>query len=111
MTGGTGVMDVDAFRDTLRGASQGKLNEHEIMTVARFYQVSSDKNLVCHKKAHIINSVHFLFYLFVQFKQDRSKEGTNPDQLVAIAQEQLRKANFEEFSKLADQCNHMDSSQ
>ena len=44
-------MDVDAFRDTLRGASQGKLNEHEIMTVARFYQVSSNMNLVCYKES------------------------------------------------------------
>ena len=41
ISGGTGVMDVNSFRDTLRGASQGNLNEHEIMTVARFYQASS----------------------------------------------------------------------
>ena len=40
VAGGSGVMGVDAFRDTIRGASQGQLNEHEIMTLARFYQVS-----------------------------------------------------------------------
>lgn len=40
IAGGDGMMDVNGFRDTLRGASQGRLNEHEIMTIARFYQVS-----------------------------------------------------------------------
>ena len=40
VAGGSGVMGVDAFRDTIRGASQGQLNEHEIMSLARFYQVS-----------------------------------------------------------------------
>ncbi len=40
ISGGSGVMGVDAFRDTIRGLTQGRLNEHEIMTLARHYQVN-----------------------------------------------------------------------
>lgn len=67
----------DQFRSLMQGLSEGRLTEHEIITIARFYQ-------------------------------DRKDDDVSVDTLLAIAQEQLRKANFENFSRVQEQCMHYD---
>ena len=75
-TSGTGTMNYEQFHATLKYL-KSNLSEHEIITVARFYQ-------------------------------DRRDEIMQKDTLVAIAQDQLRKAQFESFSFIEQQCEHYD---
>jgi len=75
-TSGTGTMNYEQFHATLKFL-KSNLSEHEIITVARFYQ-------------------------------DRRNEELQKDTLVAIAQDQLRKAQFEGFSFIQQQCEHYD---
>lgn len=52
-------------------------------------------------KAHEVMTV-------ARYFQDRKDDGVDMETLIAVAQEQLRKANFENFSKVADHCIHYD---
>ena len=75
---GGGVVQYDQFRSLLQQLCNGALLEHEIMTIGRYY---------CNR-------------------QDESPIDANT--LVAVVQEQLRKHNYENFSKLAEGCMHHD---
>ena len=67
----------DEFRNIVLQMAQSQLTEHEIITIARYYQ-------------------------------DRQEDNTTAQQMVAMAQEQLRKANFDDFSALLEQCIKFD---
>lgn len=72
-----GCVSFDEFRRVLHGVLPGVLTEHEIITLARFYQ-------------------------------DRKDDALDVNTLIAVAQEQLRKNNFENFSRVQEQCIHYD---
>lgn len=76
--GGRTKMPYEQFHDLLLQVAPGLLSEHEIMTVARYY---------------------------MERKEDDSLDLTT---LIAITQEQLRKHNFEGFTKLNEQFVHHD---
>ena len=73
-----GTMPYEQFRCVLLEMTGFSLSEHEVMTVARAYQLASP---------------------------DCRMELPN---LISVAQEELRKANFEEFKKVLDQCQYYD---
>ena len=76
-TGGSGVMSYEAFQSALQRLAAGQLSDHEMISVARFYQ-------------------------------DRKDDRLGMETLVAVSQEQLRKVNYEGFSKILAQCEHYD---
>jgi len=63
----------DQFRSMIAGLAQGALSEHEIITLARYYQ-------------------------------DRKNDDTTGQEMIAMAQEQIRKANFDDFNGILQQC-------
>lgn len=67
----------EQFRDALKDIAKGQLSEHEIITLARYYQ-------------------------------DKKEDPVDVETLVAVAQDQLRKGDFENFSRIEDQCVHSD---
>ena len=67
----------DQFRSMIVAMTQGRLSEHEIITIARFYQ-------------------------------DRKDDNTSAQEMVAMAQEQLRKANFDQFPSILEHCIKFD---
>ena len=77
-TGGSNMMSYDSFRQFLQSLAGSALTEHEIISVARFYQ-------------------------------DRKDERLDLGTLLAIAQDQLRKVNYENFQQVLEQCIHYDS--
>ncbi|CAH1781543.1 unnamed protein product [Owenia fusiformis] len=79
-TSGSGNMSYEQFHDMLLQVAPGLLTEHEIMTIGRYYMEKKE--------------------------DDRLDINT----LIAITQEQLRKHNFEGFTKLNEQFMHHDNS-
>ncbi|XP_053560606.1 EF-hand domain-containing family member C2 [Bombina bombina] len=70
-------MQYETFRNLLVQISDGKLTEHEIMTVGRHYSI-------------------------------RENPEVDISVLLSVAQEQLKKKTFEDFSKLMDACVYND---
>ncbi len=52
--------------------------------------------------------LHLYWHYFPRFYQERSEDAVDADTLIAVAQEQLRKASFEDFVQLREQCAHYD---
>lgn len=77
MASGATSAQYDEFRNIVLRMAQSQLTEHEIITIARYYQ-------------------------------DRQEDDTTAQQMVAMAQEQLRKANFDDFSAMLEQCIKFD---
>ena len=77
MASGSTSTQYDEFRNIVLRMAQSQLTEHEIITIARYYQ-------------------------------DRQEDNTTAQQMVAMAQEQLRKANFDDFSAMLEQCIKFD---
>ena len=46
-----------------------------------------------------------------RYYQDRGEDALSTETVVGIVQEQLRKANFEAFNRIAEQCTHHDAEQ
>lgn len=75
---GAGIVNFEQFSSLLQQLCGNALTTHEIMTIARYYSNSKEEAQV------------------------------DVQTLVAVAQEQLRKHNFENFTKLAEGCMHHD---
>ncbi|ELU01034.1 hypothetical protein CAPTEDRAFT_148704 [Capitella teleta] len=75
---GSSPVSFEQFRSLLQDLSQGMLSEHEIVTLARFYQDNKDNSL-------------------------------SIETLLAVAQEELRKVNFEDFRDLQTLCIQHDT--
>ena len=72
------VVSFERFAELLKQRAPGALSDHELRTLARYYQ-------------------------------DRGEDAMSLETIVGIVQEQLRKANFEGFMRIADQCAHHDT--